>query len=60
VHQRIDVWRMSPEPDFPRTHLLKVRRDPVREWAQADIPLAVKEDPSVVESADVSTTASRA
>jgi long-chain acyl-CoA synthetase len=60
VHQRIDAWRMWPEPDFPRTHLLKVRRDPIRQWAQADIPLAVKEEPGVVGSADVRTTASRA
>ena len=29
--------------DFPRTHLLKVRRDPVREWARADVPLAVRD-----------------
>jgi long-chain acyl-CoA synthetase len=44
VHQRIDGWRMWPERDFPRTHLLKVRRDPIREWAGADVPLAVRED----------------
>ncbi|MGD8486116.1 MAG: AMP-binding protein [Chloroflexota bacterium] len=44
VHQRIDAWRMWPERDFPRTHLLKVRRDPIREWAGADVPLAVRED----------------
>jgi long-chain acyl-CoA synthetase len=44
VHQRIDGWRMWPEPDFPRTHLLKVRRDPVREWAGAEVSLAVRED----------------
>ena len=34
AHQRIDGWRMWPERDFPRTHLLKVRRDPIREWAR--------------------------
>ncbi len=45
AHQRIDGWRMWPERDFPRTHLLKVRRDPIREWAGADIPLAVREAP---------------
>ncbi len=27
IHQRIDAWRLWPEPDFPRTHTLKVRRD---------------------------------
>ena len=44
THQRIDAWRMWPERDFPRTHLLKVRRDPIREWARADVPLAVREE----------------
>jgi long-chain acyl-CoA synthetase len=34
-NQRIVAWRLWPEPDFPRTHTLKVRRDPVREWASA-------------------------
>jgi hypothetical protein len=43
-HQRIDAWRMWPERDFPRTHLLKVRRDPIREWVGADIPLAVRQE----------------
>jgi long-chain acyl-CoA synthetase len=43
MHQRIDAWRMWPEPDFPRTHTLKVKRDEVREWAAADIPLQVRE-----------------
>ena len=42
-HQRIDAWRMWPERDFPRTHLLKVRRGPIREWAAADVPLAVRD-----------------
>jgi len=41
THQRIDAWRMWPEPDFPRTHLLKIRRGPIQEWARADVPLAV-------------------
>jgi len=31
--QRITGWRLWPDEDFPRTHTLKVRRDPVREWA---------------------------
>jgi long-chain acyl-CoA synthetase len=43
-HQRLVGWRMWPEPDFPRTHMLKVRRDVVRAWAEADVPLAVRED----------------
>jgi len=32
-NQRIVAWRLWPEKDFPRTHTLKVKRDPVREWA---------------------------
>jgi hypothetical protein len=43
AHQRIDAWRMWPEPDFPRTHLLKIRRGPIHEWAHADVPLAVRD-----------------
>jgi long-chain acyl-CoA synthetase len=43
-HQKLDGWRLWPEPDFPRTHTLKIQRDKVREWAAADVPLAVRED----------------
>jgi long-chain acyl-CoA synthetase len=35
-NQRMAAWRIWPEPDFPRTHTLTVRRDPVREWAARD------------------------
>lgn len=35
-NQRIVGWRAWPEPDFPRTHTLKVRRDPVQHWAASD------------------------
>ena len=31
--QRIVGWRLWPEDDFPRTHTLKIRRDPIRAWA---------------------------
>jgi long-chain acyl-CoA synthetase len=31
--QRIAAWRLWPDEDFPRTHTLKVKRDPVRQWA---------------------------
>jgi long-chain acyl-CoA synthetase len=34
-NQRIHGWRVWPKEDFPRTHTLKVKRDPVREWATA-------------------------
>ncbi len=51
IHQRIDAWRLWPEPDFPRTHTLKVRRDAIREWASADIPLQVRDDPSLLSEA---------
>lgn len=32
VHQRVAQWRRWPEADFPRTHTLKVRREPVMAW----------------------------
>ena len=32
--QRIAAWQLWPEDDFPRTHTLKIRRDPVRAWAE--------------------------
>ncbi|HEY8437280.1 MAG TPA: AMP-binding protein [Candidatus Limnocylindrales bacterium] len=34
--QRIAGWRIWPEDDFPRTHTLKIRRDPVAAWARGD------------------------
>jgi long-chain acyl-CoA synthetase len=43
VHQRIAGWRLWPEPDFPRTHTLKIRRNEVRTWAGDDIGLQVRE-----------------
>jgi long-chain acyl-CoA synthetase len=43
VHHRIAGWRLWPEPDFPRTHSLKVRRVPVQAWVGADVPLALQE-----------------
>jgi long-chain acyl-CoA synthetase len=43
VHHRIAAWRLWPEPDFPRTHSLKVRRMPVQAWVGADVPLALQE-----------------
>jgi long-chain acyl-CoA synthetase len=42
--QRIDGWRLWPEPDFPRTHTLKIRRDEVRDWVGADAPLPVRDE----------------
>lgn len=44
VHQRVAAWRLWPEPDFPRTHTLKVKRNDVREWAGTEIALKVSED----------------
>ena len=32
-NQRIAGWRQWPDEDFPRTHTLKIKRDPVRRWA---------------------------
>jgi long-chain acyl-CoA synthetase len=34
-NQRIADWRLWPESDFPQTHTMKVKRDPVRRWAAA-------------------------
>ena len=42
-NQRIVGWRLWPGEDFPRTHTLKVKRDPVRRWAAADAPMPVSE-----------------
>ena len=57
--ERVDAWRMWPDADFPRTHTMKIQRDPVRDWvirgpdvapdgrdardARDDSPLAVGE-----------------
>jgi long-chain acyl-CoA synthetase len=35
-NQRVAAWRRWPEDDFPRTHTLKIKRDPVRRWAAGD------------------------
>jgi long-chain acyl-CoA synthetase len=42
-NQRIVGWRAWPAEDFPRTHTLKIKRDPVRHWASADAPLPVRD-----------------
>ena len=42
-HQRIDGWRLWPEPDFPRTHTLKIQRGPVRDWVGADAALPIRD-----------------
>jgi len=41
-NQRIAGWRQWPTGDFPRTHTLKIKRDPVRRWAagEASEPVA--------------------
>ena len=35
-NQRIAGWRQWPSGDFPRTHTLKIKRDPVRRWAAGE------------------------
>jgi long-chain acyl-CoA synthetase len=35
-NQRVAGWRLWPDDDFPRTHTLKVRRDPIRRWATGE------------------------
>lgn len=32
-NQRVAGWRRWPDEDYPRTHTLKIKRDPVRRWA---------------------------
>jgi len=34
--QRIAGWRFWPDADFPRTHTLKIRRDPIRDWIRGE------------------------
>jgi long-chain acyl-CoA synthetase len=43
-NQRVVGWRVWPAEDFPRTHTLKIRRDPVRRWASSDAPLPVSDE----------------
>ena len=42
-NQRVVSWRIWPGDDFPRTHTLKIKRDPVRRWAAIDAPLPVSD-----------------
>ncbi|HEV8696332.1 MAG TPA: AMP-binding protein [Candidatus Limnocylindrales bacterium] len=42
-NQRIAGWRLWPTEDFPRTHTLKIKRDPIRRWASADVPVPVSD-----------------
>jgi long-chain acyl-CoA synthetase len=42
-NQRIAGWRLWPGDDFPRTHTLKIKRDPIRRWAATESPLPVSE-----------------
>ena len=37
-NQRIHAWRLWPEEDFPRTHTMKIKRGPIRDWAAAAAP----------------------
>jgi long-chain acyl-CoA synthetase len=42
-NQRVAGWRLWPAEDFPRTHTLKIKRDPIRRWAAVDAPIPVVE-----------------
>ncbi len=42
--QHVDAWRRWPEPDFPRTRLLKVDRRKVQDWANKKDGTAVTHD----------------
>jgi long-chain acyl-CoA synthetase len=41
ANQRVAGWRIWPGDDFPRTHTLKIKRGPIREWVSADSPTPV-------------------
>ncbi len=55
-NQRVAGWRVWPDEDFPRTHTLKVKRDPIRAWATGSDPAGAApaqapgtgEDPPVI------------
>jgi long-chain acyl-CoA synthetase len=42
-NQRIADWRLWPSEDFPRTHTLKIKRDPIRRWAASDASVPVSD-----------------
>jgi hypothetical protein len=37
--QRLADFRVWPEPDFPRTHTLKIKRGEVAKWAGSTVAL---------------------
>jgi long-chain acyl-CoA synthetase len=43
TNQRIAGWRLWPTEDFPRTHTLKIKRDPIRRWAAVGAPVPVSD-----------------
>lgn len=45
-NQRIAGWRMWPDDDFPRTHTLKIKRDPIRRWAASGPAVPVSDGAS--------------
>jgi long-chain acyl-CoA synthetase len=42
-NQHIAGWRVWPADDFPRTHTLKVKRDPLRQWVAAETAMPVRD-----------------
>jgi long-chain acyl-CoA synthetase len=42
-NQRIAAWRLWPAEDFPRTHTLKIKRDPIRRWAATETLVPVSD-----------------
>lgn len=60
-HQRVNAWRRWPEADLPRTHTLKVRRDPVKAWFRDAIASGrdAPPDQGPVEGPDLATGRSR-
>lgn len=45
-YQRIRIWQVWPEPDFPRTSTQKARRQLIREFTEADLHSGLNGDRS--------------
>jgi long-chain acyl-CoA synthetase len=43
ANQRLAGWRLWPGVDFPRTHTLKIKRDPIRRWAATEAAIPVSD-----------------
>ncbi len=58
-HQKLSNWCRWPDEDFPRTHTLKVRRGPVKEWHAGAVE-GMQETPAPSPTASPRTAAPKA